>query len=540
MQSRTTRAVRLGAAVLLVAAASCSGEVPSSGTPVKDDPGVATLRRLNRTEYNNTVRDLLGDDTHPADDFPVDSAGVVFDNEVDVQSIPPVLVEDYARAAEALASAALAEGNPERDRILTCDPAVDGHDPCAREILGAFARRAFRRPVEASEVDRLLEFVTMVESDGGTFEDGIGLAIQAVLVDPNFLFMVEADPDPSSTAPHRLNAYELATRLSYFVYRSMPDDELSAAADSGALLDRAELERQVDRMLADPKSAAFAADFSDQWLYTRTLMVAAPSPDIYPSFDDDLRAAMAEETRRLFAEFLYGDHAFADILDADFTFVNERLAAHYGIPGITGEEFQRVDLDPAAGRGGLLSQASILTATSIPTRGSIAKRGKFIMSELLCQPPADPPPGTPAIPDQLPPDSTEREILEAMTAGPECAGCHSIINPLGGGLEHFDGIGRFRDEDNGQPIDATGGLPDGTAFDGAVEEAQALKTDPAFARCVNKQMLSFALGRRPQPTDGPVLDDIEASTAEHGARLRDVILAIVTSDAFTARRGGTL
>ena len=293
-------------------------------------------------------------------------------------------------------------------------------------------------------------------------------------------------------------------------------------------------------MLADPKAAAFAADFSDQWLYTRTLMTAAPSPDIYPEFDDDLRAAMAEETRRVFAEFLYGDHPFADILDADFTFVNQRLAAHYGIPGITGEDFQRVDLDPAAGRGGLLSQASILTATSIPTRGSIAKRGKFIMSELLCQPPADPPPGTPAIPDQLPPDSTEREILETMTAGPACAGCHSIINPLGGGLEHFDGIGRFRDQDNGQPIDATGGLPDGTTFDGAVEEAQALKTDPAFARCVNKQMLSFALGRRPQATDGPVLDDIGAAATEHGARLRDVILAIVTSDAFTARRGGTL
>ena len=531
-------AMTCGGALLLMAAVGCAGEVSTGGSePVEGDPGAATLRRLNRTEYNNTVRDLLGDTTRPADSFPVDSAGVVFDNEVDVQTIPPVLVEEYAAAAEQLAAAALAEDSPERARILVCDPAGSAHDACAREVLTAFARRAFRRPVEEVEIDRLIPFVTMVEEDGGTFDEGIGLAIQAILVDPNFLFLVELDPDPTSTAAHRLSDHELASRLSYFIYRSMPDEPLFAAADAGGLADPAELARQVDRMLADPKAAAFAQDFSDQWLYTRTLLAARPSPDVFPDFDEDLRAAMAEETRLMFAEFLLGDHDLRDLLDADFTFANQRLAAHYGITGVSGEAFQQVTLP--AGRAGLLTHGSILTATSVPTRGSIAKRGKFIMSELLCQPPYDPPPDIPAIPDQIPEGSTEREILEAMTAGASCASCHAIINPLGGGLEHFDGVGQFRDLDNGQPIDATGTLPDGSSFDGAIEEARYIKTNPAFTRCMAQQMHSFALGRRPQPTDDTYLDTIEAGTLDSGARMRDLVLAIVSSDTFTARRGGT-
>jgi hypothetical protein len=534
------RAVYLGGALLIAALAGCTGELSGfNPDPVAGDPGFATLRRLNRTEYNNTVRDLLGDTTRPADNFPVDSAGVVFDNEVEVQSIPPVLVEQYASAAEQLAAAALAEGSPVREQILRCDPAGDAHDSCAREILGAFTRRAFRRPVAEAEIDRLMLFVGLVEEDGGSFDEAIALAIQAVLVDPNFLFMVELDPDPSSSVPHRLNDHEIATRLSYFIYRSMPDDALFAAADAGSLSDPAEVARQVDRMLADPKSASFAQDFSDQWLYTRTLLNARPSPDVFPDFDDDLRAAMAEETRMMFAEFLHGENDLRDMLAADFTFANERLASHYGITGVTGAEMQRVSFPAGSGRAGLLTQASILTATSVPTRGSIAKRGKFIMSELLCQPPYDPPPGIPAIPEELPEGSTEREILEAMTAGSECAGCHAIINPLGGGLEHFDGVGRFRELDNGQPIDASGTLPDGAMFDGAVEEAEFLKGDPRFTRCITSQLHSFALGRRPQASDDLELGAIETSALESGARLRDLVLAIVTSDTFTARRGGT-
>jgi hypothetical protein len=538
--ARARSARHWGGALLLMTVVGCSGEVVDpggGGETVDTDPGEATLRRLNRTEYNNTVRDLMGDETRPADDFPVDSAGVVFDNEVDVQTIPPVLVEQYARAAEQLAAAALAEDSPERGRILLCEPTGETHDACAREILTAFARRAFRRPVEEVEIDRLMPFVAMVEEDGGTFAEGIGLAIQAILVDPNFLFMVELDPDPTSTTAHRLNDHEIAVRLSYFIYRSMPDAELFAAADAGGLAEPAALEAQVDRMLADPKAADFSKDFSDQWLYTRTLLAARPSPDVFPDFDDALRGAMAEETRLMFAEFLLGEHDLRDLLDADFTFANERLAAHYGIEGVAGEAFQQVALPP--GRAGLLTQASILTATSIPTRGSIAKRGKFIMSELLCEPPYDPPPDIPAIPDEIPEGSTEREILEAMTAGAACAGCHAIINPLGGGLEHFDGVGQFRDLDNGQPIDATGTLPDGTSFDGALEEAAFIKTDPRFTRCMAKQMHSFALGRRPQAADDPHLDLIEAGAIDRGARMRDLVRAIVTSDTFTARRGGT-
>ena len=532
--------VRPGRALLAISlCAGCAGELSSVDPPVETDPGAATLRRLNRTEYNNTVRDLLGDTTRPADGFPVDSAGAVFDNEVEVQTVPSILVEEYARAAEQLSLAAMEDGSAARDRILVCDPAGDAHDDCAREIIGQFARRAFRRPVTEDEVETLLPFVDMVEADGGTFEEGIGLAIRAILVDPRFLFLVEIDPDPESSTPHRLSDHELASRLSYFIYRSMPDDDLFAAADDGVLGDLAELERQVDRMLADPKAADMAQDFSDQWLYTRTMLAAHPSADVFPTFDEELRAAMAGETRALFAEFLQGDLDFHQMLDADFTFVNERLAAHYGIEGVTGEDFQRVSLEGSQRRGGLLTQASILTATAIPTRGSIAKRGKFILAELLCQPPNDPPPGLPAIPDELPEGSTERQILEAMTAGPECAGCHATINPLGGGLEHFDGIGQYREQDNGQPIDATGALPDGTSFDGAYEEAVALRDNPQFAVCIAKHMFSFALGRRPQDTDLNAIDGMVTASAERGSRLRDVIIEIVTDDTFTARRGGT-
>jgi hypothetical protein len=542
----------LTALLLSVSAASCGDSNPSElsgrqettnaapvAPPVKSDPGPTTIHRLNRTEYNNTVRDLLGDTTRPADAFPADNVATTFDNNADVLSIPAVLLEDYANAAESLVTTALGTSNPVRATIFTCDPTKTDHDSCARQILSAFGKRAWRRPLTADEVTGLLGLETATEQDGADFAGGIGLALEAILVSPYFLFRVELDADPNSTTPRWLNDYELATRLSYFIYASMPDDALTAAADNGELQDPVKLTAQVTRMLADTKASALGEDFAAQWLYTRTLPAVVPSPAVYPSFDEPLRSAMAQETTLFFQEFLNGDHDFADMVDADFTFVNARLATHYGLTGVTGSGFQKVSVAGSPRGGGLLAQASILTVTSTPTRPSIPRRGKFVLSELLCAPPPDPPPGIPTLPAMASPGQTERQALEQVTgSSPVCAGCHTQLNPLGEGLEHFDGIGAMRATDNGRPIDATGKLADGTTFDGNVQLAQALKREPALTRCVTQKLFTYALGREPTPNDQPVIDKVIADVGQKGNHLSDLILRIVTDDTFAARRGG--
>jgi hypothetical protein len=508
------------------------------GTVSGADPGPTTIRRLNRTEYNNTVRDLLGDATRPADSFPPDNVATTFDNNAEVLTIPPVLLEDYANAAEALITAALATGSPVRGNLLTCDPATTDHDTCVHQILSAFGKRAWRRPLTDGEIADLAAIESSVEQGGDTFVNGIGQALQATLVAPSFLFRVELDPDPMSTTPHPLNDYELASRLSYFIWASMPDDALFAAADAGALHDPAQLASQVERMIADPKAASLGDDFAAQWLFVRELAGSAPSAMVYPSFDDSLRTAMAQETSLFFNEFLTGDHDFLDMLDANFTFVNGRLAQHYGLSGVTGSSFQMVSLTGSQ-RAGLLGQASILTVTSTPNRPSIPKRGKFVLSEILCAPPPDPPPGIPTLPAMASPGQTERQALVQVTSSsPVCNSCHSQLNPLGFGLEHFDGIGAYRLTDNGQPIDATGNLPDGTSFDGSVQMASVLKANPAVATCLAQKLFSYALGREPTASDGSTLAAFVAQAASNGNRLHDLVVAIASDSTFVTRRGG--
>lgn len=651
---------------------------------LKRDPGRVTLRRLNRSEYNNTIRDLTGVDFHPADDFPVDDVGYGFDNIGDVLSMPPILLEKYLAAADAIVDRAIyihtpdktpkqrflardvehkggnagsigwsfpsngeaftevdlpadgqymlrgravatqagdelakmafkfddrqihvadvsaAAGAPEnyetkitagkgkhrfclafvndfydpdnpdpkrRDRnlgieflevqgpldgpppelpdshkkILFCQPAKGHERDCAEKILSRFASRAFRRPAANDEVKRLVTFVDLARENGESFERGIQLAVEAVLVSPHFLFRVEQDPRPGEDGADAdgirlISEYELATRLSYFLWSSMPDDELFHEAYKGRL--RKNLRRQVERMLKDPKSRAFADNFVMQWLEVRKLESLAPDPKRFPAFNEELRAAMMEETLRFFIAIMQEDRSLLDLIDADFTFLNERLAKHYGIRDVTGPEFRRVQLKDRD-RGGIITQASVLTITSNPTRTSAVKRGKWILEQLLDMSPPPPPPNSGDLEDDPKAAATGslRQRLEQHRANPSCASCHTLMDPLGFGLENFDAIGAWRDREGAYAVDASGSLPDGSSFKGPRELKEILKRrKDDFVRCVAGKMLTYALGRGLAPYDQCALDDIAARLAKNDYKFSELIHAVVESDPFQKRR----
>ena len=508
------------------AAESCHG---TSG-----DPGTVTLHRLNRAEYDATVRDLLGDTSRPARGFPTDDHGYGFDNIADVLSLSPLLMEKYAAAAEKLVDDAwVRPGASPR----VCELDATAPEPCAREILSRFARRAWRRPVTKEEVDRLLRFLPLAKQHGDPPEVGVKLALRSVLLSPHFLFRVEKDPDPSSTEPHRLTAFELASRLSYFLWSSMPDDELFEQARAGTL--RANLRGQVGRMLDDPKSRAFVANFAGQWLQLRRLEAVAPDPDRFPGFDDALRAAMREETERLFAHVLREDRSVLELLDADYTFLNPALARHYGIDGVEGEGFRRVAL-PDGRRGGVLTQASVLTLTSNPNRTSPVKRGQFILQQLLGTPPPPPPPDVPELDadgHDGDPDASLRERMERHRADPQCASCHQQMDALGFALENYDAVGRWRSSDGQSPIDASGELSGGRAFRDAGELKNVLRATASrkFAQTLVKNLLTYALGRGLEPADYCTVEEVRSRLAGDGWRMRSAVLGVVESRAFQHR-----
>jgi hypothetical protein len=510
----------------------------------KKDPGRVTIRRLNRAEYNNTIRDLVGIDFHPAEDFPGDDVGYGFDNMGDVLSLSPLLFEKYLTAAETLVSRALTDPAARR-RILTCQPAdfksdASGaaEDRCARKILEAFAGRAYRRPVHPGELDRLVGFVQMARSDGDGFDIGMRLALEAILTSPHFLFRVEQDRRPNDpTAVHAISEYELATRLSYFLWSTMPDDGLFELARKQEL--RKNLEGQVRHMLHDPKSRALTDNFADQWLQLRNLRNMAPDPGHYPAFDPALRAAMQKETELFFEAVLKENRSILDFIDADFTFLNERLARHYGIPGVQGDAFRRVPLS-AGVRGGLLTQASILTITSNPTRTSPVKRGKWILENILGTPPPPPPPDVPELKEgkDVVLSGTLRQRMEQHRANTMCASCHQRMDPLGFAFENFDGIGAWRDKDGAFPIDASGTLPNGQTFQGPAQLKGILKNQrEAFCRCLTEKMLTYALGRGMETYDKCTVDHIVAVLAKSNYQFSTLIVEVVRSDPFQMRRG---
>ena len=648
------------------------------------DPGRVTIRRLNRFEYNNTIRDLLGVDFQPAADFPSDDVGYGFDNIGDVLSLPTILLEKYLTAAEKITAAAIVatpltgniqtfvgdklEGgqpiddgskglssngkvsaevnlpaagkyvvrirafeshagdefskmaftvddkqlhvfdvqgtssspqafalrmelpagkhaisgaflndfykpddpNPKnRDRnmaiaaieiqgpieepakkallethrkifIRTPKPDMSNAEDCARAILGSFARRAFRRPVEREELDRYIELGRNVMLEGESFERAIEVCVQAILVSPHFLFRVEMDAEPENPqAIHPINEFELASRLSYFLWSSTPDEELLQLAGKNALRNSNTLRLQVERMLKDPKAQSFIESFSGQWLQTRNLKQMTPDPKLFPSFDEKLREAMRQETELFFGEIVKGNHSILDLLDADFTFVNERLAKHYGLPGVRGEKFQRVKLDGQK-RAGVLTQASILTLTSNPTRTSPVKRGKWVLENILGTPPPPPPPNV----EELKTDEQSvlkgslRQRMEQHRENPSCASCHKSMDPLGFGFENFDAIGAWRTQDGKFEIDPAGVLPSGQSFATPKELRVILKESrDEFARCLAEKMLTYALGRGLEYYDKCAVDSLTAALAKDNYRIGTLIQEIVHSDPFQKRRG---
>jgi hypothetical protein len=553
MDSRGWRMALVGAACALLLASCTNKESRATETPTAPadpdqtppecqgprDPGRVTLHRLNRAEYDNTVRDLLGDTTRPSRDFPADDHGYGFDNNADVLSLGPLLMEKYSAAAEKLVEATWkqdATRTPPLVRICAPDPADPL--PCGRQILERFARRAWRRPVTSTEVDRLTGFLSLAKQQGDGFDAGMKLALRAVLLSPHFLYRVELDPQPASTEPHRLNDYELASRLSYFLWSSMPDEALLAAADAGALRTPEQLEQQVRRMIADPKAEALVDNFAGQWLYTRALDSFHPDPLLYP-FDDGLREAMRQETRLVFREFLLGDHPARDLVDANFTYVNDTLAQHYGLPKPGTQEMRRVSLAGHPERSGLLGQGSILAVTSHPDRTSPVKRGLWVLEQLMCKAPPPPPPNVEGLPPAVDPKMSIKQRMARHRSDPTCSGCHSMMDPIGYGMENFNVVGawRLKEEVSGAQVDPSGDLPGDVHFKDGVELRAILKADPELDVCIAQHLLAYGLGRGPMDADACTLRSVSKTAEARGGRLSDLILAITQSQSFTWRRG---
>ena len=647
------------------------------------DPGRVTIRRLNRAEYNNTIRDLVGIDFEPAADFPSDEVGEGFDNIGDVLSLPPLLLEKYLEAAETIARKAIvshpdrfgiqrfagndlektgsagdandqgfitmassgsviakvriaskgehivkaeamadqagdeparlelrldgkkfqvfdikgqkkpgtyearlslnpgehkieaafindyynpkAKDRSQRDRNMyvrqlevlptevSLDQLPESHrrivlitpdkqnppKACAEKILKRFIGQAFRRPATAEEVEKFTSLALMAISRGDTFEQGIQVAVTGILVSPHFLFRVEDHSEPEN--PEKVvpvSDYELASRLSYFLWSSMPDAELFELAAQKTLRDPNVLERQVRRMLKDPKSEALVDNFASQWLNLRNLEEVSPDPKLFPSFSDPLRKDMQRETEEFFATILREDRSIMEFLSADFTILNARLAKHYGIEGVKGDEFRKVSLKGTP-RAGVLTQASILTLTSNPTRTSPVKRGKWIMENLLNEAPPPPPPNVPELEEtaETSPGLSLREQLKLHLINETCASCHKLMDPLGLGFENFDAIGKWRDRDGKLPIDASGELPGGKKFQGPLELVEILKQKgPEFRRCLVEKMLTYALGRGLEYYDRCAVDTICANMQKGDDRFSRMVREIVMSPPFLYRR----
>ncbi len=654
------------------------------------DPGRVTIRRLNRNEYDNTIRDLFGIDLRLARDFPSDDVGHGFDNIGDVLAVSPLLFEKYLDAAEKVAEAVIqdpeslrvhfrreanqlrpegqlslrddglwgvysstghvaatfevprdgryrvrvvatadqAGGEPARmewlvdgqavetidvptrapktdtfERVLALskgsrriavrfvndyyrpedpDPnqrdrnlyvgVIGLHGPldlrdedftelhrrfvidrprdeqsrrelrrAARTVLERFLKRAFRRPVSEDELRTYVNLVDLAVQNGDTYEIGLRVAVAGALVSPHFLFRVESDPDglpPGSIRP--LNDYELAVRLSYFLWSSMPDEELFELADVGKLNDPQTLEHQVRRMLQDPKSWALAENFAAQWLNLRNLWEAQPDPRMFPGFDEPLRKAMLRETLELFMHVVREDRPITELLTADYTFVNRQLAQWYGLSteGLDDQTFQKISLLQTPRRG-VLSHASILTLTSNPRRTSPVKRGKWIMENILGTPPPEPPANVPLLEEteKVSPELSLRHQLELHRKDPTCAACHRHMDTLGLGFENFDAVGKWRTEEKGKSIDVSGELPNGGKFEGVGQLIALLASQKRdFARVLAEKMLTFALGRGLQYTDTCAVKEIVQRLEQNDYRFSALILGIVFSDAFRMRR----
>jgi mono/diheme cytochrome c family protein len=504
------------------------------------DPGVRKVRRLNREEYSNTLRDLFGITSRPGEKFPADGAGGEgFANNADTLTFSPLLIEKFMGGAEETIREVFRK--PElRQRLLapvTSDklPAETGADLALRPFL----KRAYRRPVTEGEVRELLDVFNAALKRGRDWDGAMQVMFKAALMSPKFLFLEER-PRPEAKAPWKVDHYEMASRLSYFLWASMPDDHLLKLAGEQRLHDPAVLATETKRLLADPKGLAFTKNFAGQWLHFEQLFVSVdPDRRKFKDFNDTLRQAMYDEVFTFCDAVLRHNGRVLDLLDSDYTFVNEPLAKLYDIPGVQGKEMRRVSFTDDR-RGGLTGMGAILAVTSLPQRTSPVLRGKWVLEQLLSAPPPPPPPNVGELPEDdraLKGDLTFRQRLEQHRSKPACAGCHVRMDPLGFGLENFNAIGQWRSDENGKPLDASGRMPDGTQFSGPAEMRKVLLQEKAmFLRTVCARLLGYALNRGLEVEDHPTLLRLEEVLRKNDYRSEPLIIAVVQSYPFLHRR----
>ena len=429
------------------------------------------------------------------------------------------------------------EENPLRDNILICDPGPAGDQACLQQIIEHFGRRAYRRPLSADELDRLMALLSATSEDAADWETGLKTALKALLVSPHFLFRVELDANPQDETPHPVGPFELATRLSYFIWSSMPDDELLDAAAAGELESEAQIVAQVTRMLNDERAQALVDNYAGQWLLIRAIWDAFKDPSVFPQMNDALRQSMVTEMS-LFAEsMLLDDRPLTELLLAKSSFLDDAMAQHYGLPPTGSDQFQEIDFGDAP-RQGVLTQAGLLVVLSHATHNSPVKRGKWVLENILCEEPP-PPPDNLDIPPLEPVEDggSLREQLEQHVSDPVCASCHQYMDPPGFALEHYDALGAWRADDHGYAIDATGQLMSGAQFDGAIELSDALAVENGFPRCLTEKAFIYALGREVRVPDDPYIQEIQSRLELADYSFTELVLALTTSDSFRMRRG---
>ncbi len=495
-------------------------------------PGWVGMHRLNGAELDNTLRDVLGIKSRPSGSLPPGGTGHTFDNDAAAQaSTTAELIEKYLNVFEGVVDEAFTTS---RAQIVTCSPTQMGAAACARQIFQRMGERLYRRPLETAELEKLVTLSQTVTP----FDDGVKLGLRALLSSPSFLFRLIAHPEPDSTTSlHALTDFELATRVSYFLWGSTPDETLLTHARAGRLKEAATLRAEVQRMLKDPRAQWLIDSMATQWLKLDRIPGHAADPAVFPEFTTDLRADMLTEARMLVQDMIASDAAVLSLLTADHTFVNARLAEYYGMSGVTGTQFREVSLS-GTNRRGLVTQAGILAMNSRAEKTSIARRGQWVLSQLLCTPPPAAPPNVPA--ESVPPgfEGTRRELAEMHRSNPACSGCHLMMDPIGFGLEDFDAVGRHRTEENDKPIDSSGELPDGTRFSGALELITFLEQSRSYNACAAQQFLSFAVGREPTSEDRCAARKIADAYVTPTTPFSEFIFGLVSSQPFTMQRGG--
>jgi hypothetical protein len=552
---------RLTTALLVVLCASCTGEIardrsdrpappPATTTPTPQapnrtdpacktgiDPGPSPLRRLTRVEYDNTVRDLLGDQSRPGRNFPGDQRALGFDNNAETATVSPLLADRYVSAAEDLAKAAVAK----LPSVLPCDPVQTGEAACLDKFLDTFARRAWRRPLEAAERANLKRAFT--EGRIAKFGDGIQTVIEVLLLSPQFLYRFERGVPVPGTTYFKLTPWELASRLSYLLWGSMPDDALLAAAEGGKLATASDVLGQAQRMIKDPRAAATLATFNDQWLRLEELADLDKEPAVFPAFKPELREPMRLETQKLIEEVVWrGDGKLATLLTAPYTFMNGPLAQFYGTSGVTGDAFTRVPLDATKGVG-LLAHAGLLGVLGVPDAGltSLVYRGAFVRERLFCETLPDPPPDAASMNPPFTDQTTAREWSLARQQIALCGACHRMMDPIGFGLEAFDGIGRWRATDRGKAVDTHGHIEGTDAagdFQGQPELASKLAASQQVHDCLALQWFRFGYGRQETDRDSCTTQTLKRVFKDSGGNVRELLLALTQTDAFLYRSKG--